>query len=151
MQDYQSGSINQQRLHQEVNKWNPKLRLALRVSGLGLILLLLPITVAVYNPDILRPIIKAGIPLQIASGLPIIGSAIQQAVVPEITVQELKKLIDSKATDFILIDVREPEEYAIAHVPSSILVPLLIEDRRNLNTWQLIALPWEKSHKKNKL
>ncbi|HEY9812614.1 MAG TPA: hypothetical protein V6D31_03620, partial [Candidatus Sericytochromatia bacterium] len=103
MQDYQSGSINQQRLHQEVNKWNPKLRLALRVSGLGLILLLLLIAVAVHNPDILRPIIKAGILLQIASGLPIIGSAIQQAEVLQITVHEIKKLINSKATDFILI------------------------------------------------
>ncbi|AFZ14846.1 hypothetical protein Cri9333_4041 [Crinalium epipsammum PCC 9333] len=49
MQDYQSGSINQQRLHQELNNWNPKLRFALRVSGLGLILLLLPIAAAVYN------------------------------------------------------------------------------------------------------
>jgi len=49
MQDYQSGSINQQRLHQDVNKWNPKLRLALRIGGLGLILLLLPIAFAVYK------------------------------------------------------------------------------------------------------
>jgi rhodanese-related sulfurtransferase len=124
MQDYQSGSINQQRLHQRHNEWNPKLRMALRISGLGIILLLLPIAFAVYNPDILRPIIKAGIPLQIASGLPIIGSAIQQAEVSQITVQELKKLIDSKANNFILIDVRDPEEYAIAQIPGSILVPL---------------------------
>lgn len=124
MQDYQSGSINQQRLHQGHNEWNPKLRLALQISGLGLILLLLPIAFAVYNPDILRPVIKVGIPLQVVSGLPLIGNAIQQAVVPEITVQELKKLINSKANDFILIDVREPEEYAIAHIPGSILVPL---------------------------
>lgn len=27
----------------------------------------------------------------------------------------------------------------------------LIEDQRNLNTWQLIALPWEKNYKNNKL
>ena len=61
MQDYQSGSINQQRLHQELNNWNPKLRFALRVSGLGLILLLLPIAVAVFDIHPRRE--RAGIPI----------------------------------------------------------------------------------------
>jgi len=40
----------------------------------------------------------------------------------EVTVQELKKLIDEKA-DFQLIDVREPYEYEIANLQGE-LIPL---------------------------
>jgi len=40
----------------------------------------------------------------------------------EITVQELKELIDSK-TDFQLIDVREPHEYDICHL-NGVLIPM---------------------------
>jgi adenylyltransferase/sulfurtransferase len=40
----------------------------------------------------------------------------------EVTVQELKALIDSKA-DFQLIDVREPHEYQIANLGAE-LIPL---------------------------
>jgi sulfur-carrier protein adenylyltransferase/sulfurtransferase len=40
----------------------------------------------------------------------------------EITVQELKKLIDSK-TDFQLIDVREPHEYDVCNLEGE-LIPM---------------------------
>ena len=40
----------------------------------------------------------------------------------EVTVQELKKLIDKKA-DFQLIDVREPNEYQVANLQGE-LIPL---------------------------
>lgn len=40
----------------------------------------------------------------------------------EVTVQELKKLMDSKA-DFQLIDVREPHEYDICHLNGE-LIPM---------------------------
>lgn len=43
--------------------------------------------------------------------------------VPEITVQELKKAMDTKE-DFDLIDVREPHEYQIARIPGARLIPL---------------------------
>ena len=50
-------------------------------------------------------------------------------MVSEITVQDLKKLIDLKPESFVLIDVRNINEYEIAHISGSILVPLLsIED-----------------------
>jgi adenylyltransferase/sulfurtransferase len=42
----------------------------------------------------------------------------------EMTVQELKQLIDSGASDFVLLDVRNPNEYEIARIPGSVLVPL---------------------------
>ena len=41
----------------------------------------------------------------------------------EITVQQLKAK-QNKSEDFLLIDVREPNEYAESHIPSSIPIPL---------------------------
>jgi adenylyltransferase/sulfurtransferase len=42
----------------------------------------------------------------------------------EMTVGELKQLIDSGAQDYVLLDVRNPNEYDIARIPGSVLVPL---------------------------
>jgi adenylyltransferase/sulfurtransferase len=42
----------------------------------------------------------------------------------EMTVQELKELLESGANDFVLLDVRNPNEYDIAKIPGSVLVPL---------------------------
>lgn len=44
--------------------------------------------------------------------------------ISEMTVVELKQLIDSGADDFVLIDVRNPNEYEIGKIPGSVLVPL---------------------------
>jgi adenylyltransferase/sulfurtransferase len=51
------------------------------------------------------------------------GACDARAVVPEISVQELKAKIDRKEK-FILLDVREPKEYAIAKIGGSTLIPL---------------------------
>jgi adenylyltransferase/sulfurtransferase len=48
--------------------------------------------------------------------------------VPEITVAELKKRMDRKEK-FVLIDVREPSEYAINQIPGSKLIPLGVLDQ----------------------
>ncbi|MEG4228463.1 molybdopterin-synthase adenylyltransferase MoeB [Microcoleus sp. N9_B2] len=48
----------------------------------------------------------------------------EQQKIPEMTVKELKKLIDSGAKDFVLLDVRNPNEYQIGQIPGSVLVPL---------------------------
>ncbi len=50
--------------------------------------------------------------------------AAQMAEIPEMTVQELKALMDSGAQDYVLVDVRNPNEYEIAKIPGAILVPL---------------------------
>jgi adenylyltransferase/sulfurtransferase len=44
--------------------------------------------------------------------------------IPEITAQEVKKMMDEKKP-FVLIDVREPHEFQICRIPGSTLVPLL--------------------------
>ncbi|MEO8892314.1 MAG: molybdopterin-synthase adenylyltransferase MoeB [Coleofasciculaceae cyanobacterium] len=48
----------------------------------------------------------------------------RQKEMSEMTVQELKQLFDSGATDYLLLDVRNPTEYEIAKLPGSVLVPL---------------------------
>ncbi|MEQ9552375.1 MAG: molybdopterin-synthase adenylyltransferase MoeB [Coleofasciculus sp. G3-WIS-01] len=44
--------------------------------------------------------------------------------IQEMTVQELKQLLDSGTKDFVLVDVRNPNEYEIAKIPGAVLVPL---------------------------
>jgi adenylyltransferase/sulfurtransferase len=48
----------------------------------------------------------------------------QQGELIEMSVQELKEIIESGAEDFVLIDVRNPHEYEIAKIPQSVLIPL---------------------------
>jgi adenylyltransferase/sulfurtransferase len=46
-----------------------------------------------------------------------------QAEIPTITVHQLKQMIDQGASDYVLVDVRNPEEYTIARIPGSTLIP----------------------------
>lgn len=47
-----------------------------------------------------------------------------QAALDEMSVSDLKALIDSGKDDFFLLDVRNPNEYEIAKIPGSTLIPL---------------------------
>ena len=51
----------------------------------------------------------------------------------EITVDELKKLLDEKRDDFVIIDVRTRLEYALYHIPTAINIPLSSIDENNIN------------------
>jgi sulfur-carrier protein adenylyltransferase/sulfurtransferase len=48
----------------------------------------------------------------------------RQKEMQEMTVQELKQLFDSGVKDYLLLDVRNPNEYEIAKFPNSVLIPL---------------------------
>jgi adenylyltransferase/sulfurtransferase len=76
------------------------------------------------NPE--RPVIDKLIDYQEFCGIPQAkaAEAAQQSTMEEITVTELKELIDSGKDDFLLLDVRNPNEYEIAKIPGSVLVPL---------------------------
>lgn len=43
---------------------------------------------------------------------------------PEITAEELRREMDEKGASLVLIDVREPHEWEIAHIPGAQLIPL---------------------------
>lgn len=76
------------------------------------------------NPE--RPVIEKLIDYEQFCGIPQAQAqeAKQQTEIPEMTVQELKQLLDSGAGDVVLLDVRNPHEYEIAKIPGSVLVPL---------------------------
>ncbi|MGF1541401.1 MAG: molybdopterin-synthase adenylyltransferase MoeB [Pleurocapsa sp.] len=80
------------------------------------------------NPE--RPVIEQLIDYQQFCGIPQAQAeaAKQQTAIPEMTVKELKQLMESN-NDFVLLDVRNPNEYQIAQIPGSVLIPLSeIED-----------------------
>lgn len=92
------------------------------------------ITVA-HKPDLLIPVINAGVPLKWAAPYSnVINFAIKRAETPQITSQQLKQLIDSKKTDYMLLDVRTPEEYKLSKIPGAVNVPLTeIEQGRGID------------------
>jgi rhodanese-related sulfurtransferase len=71
----------------------------------------------------------------------------QKAALAEMTVLELKALVDQGLPNTVLIDVRNPNEYDIARIPSAVLIPLpdieagpgVEKVRSLLNGRQLIA------------
>ncbi|AKG20611.1 molybdopterin-synthase adenylyltransferase MoeB [Calothrix sp. 336/3] len=78
------------------------------------------------RPNPVRPVIEKLIDYEQFCGIPQAQAqeAQQQMEIPEMTVVELKQLLDSGADDFVLIDVRNPNEYEIAKIPGSVLIPL---------------------------
>lgn len=78
------------------------------------------------RPNPVRPVIEKLIDYEEFCGIPQAKAeeAKQQMSVQEMTVQELKRLLDSGAEDYVLIDVRNPNEYEIAQIPGATLIPL---------------------------
>jgi len=78
------------------------------------------------RPNPVRPVIEKLIDYEQFCGITQAKAeeAKQQMEMAEITVKELKQLLDSSDRDFVLIDVRNPNEYDIAKIPGSVLVPL---------------------------
>ncbi len=78
------------------------------------------------RPNPIRPVIEKLIDYEQFCGIPQakMEEAKQQSAIPEMTVTELKTLLDSGQKDFVLLDVRNPNEYEIAQIPGAVLVPL---------------------------
>jgi adenylyltransferase/sulfurtransferase len=74
------------------------------------------------NPE--RPVIETLIDYEQFCGIPAAGDEPDTADIPEMTVRDLKTLLDSGAEDYVLIDVRNPIEHEIAQIPQAVLVPL---------------------------
>ncbi|MDJ0581922.1 molybdopterin-synthase adenylyltransferase MoeB [Crocosphaera sp.] len=76
------------------------------------------------NPE--RPIIEELVDYEQFCGIPQAQAAAteEKAAIPEISVKDLKDLMDHGADAFVLIDVRNVNEYEIARIPGSVLVPL---------------------------
>ncbi|MEH2138134.1 molybdopterin-synthase adenylyltransferase MoeB [Nostoc sp.] len=78
------------------------------------------------RPNPIRPVIEKLVDYEEFCGIPQAKAeeAKQQMESQEMTVKDLKELLDSGAKDFVLLDVRNPHEYDIAKIPGSVLVPL---------------------------
>ena len=78
------------------------------------------------RPNPTRPVINKLIDYEQFCGIPQAKAeeAKRQTEIPEMTVRELNELIESGADAFILVDVRNLNEYEIAKIPGSVLVPL---------------------------
>lgn len=78
------------------------------------------------RPNPVRPVIEKLIDYEEFCGIPQarMEEEKQQAEMPEMSVTELKQILDSGADDILLIDVRNPNEYEIAQIPGSVLIPL---------------------------
>ncbi|MDJ0511625.1 MAG: molybdopterin-synthase adenylyltransferase MoeB [Crocosphaera sp.] len=76
------------------------------------------------NPE--RPVIEELVDYEQFCGIPQAQAAEseEKAAIAEISVSELKDLMDHGADAFVLIDVRNVNEYEIARIPGSVLVPL---------------------------
>ncbi|MFQ3618671.1 MAG: molybdopterin-synthase adenylyltransferase MoeB [Cyanobacteriota bacterium] len=76
------------------------------------------------NPE--RPVIDKLIDYEEFCGIPQAKAmeAQQQSEMQEMTVTELKQLLDSGAEGYVVIDVRNPNEYEIAKIPGTTLIPL---------------------------
>lgn len=74
------------------------------------------------NPE--RPVIDKLIDYEQFCGIPQAQEQEEETEIPEMTVQELKQLMEQGADDYVLIDVRNPNEYEIANIPGAKLIPL---------------------------
>jgi adenylyltransferase/sulfurtransferase len=78
------------------------------------------------RPNPVRPVIEKLIDYEQFCGIPQAKAeeAKEANKLQEMTVTELKALLDSSADDYVLIDVRNPNEYQIAQIPQAVLIPL---------------------------
>jgi adenylyltransferase/sulfurtransferase len=74
----------------------------------------------------LRPDVRSRRPAQLVAAEPFFGllspEAAEAARESTVSAEELKALLDNDEP-LTLIDVREPDEYAFAHLPGSVLIP----------------------------
>ncbi|MEL6333989.1 MAG: molybdopterin-synthase adenylyltransferase MoeB [Cyanobacteria bacterium J06656_5] len=78
------------------------------------------------RPNPVRPVIEELIDYEQFCGIPdaAAAEAAQKAASAEMSVTELKGLLDSGVDNYLLLDVRNPNEYEIAKIPGSVLIPL---------------------------
>ena len=78
------------------------------------------------RPNPVRPVIEGLIDYEQFCGITDAqaAEAEQKAAMNEMSVTDLKGLLDSESSDYVLLDVRNPNEYEIAKIPGSVLVPL---------------------------
>ena len=76
------------------------------------------------DSDILIPLVRAGVLGWAAPYSNTIARVSEKAALPQISVQQLKQVVDSKDPNYLLLDVRTAEEFKVSHIPGGTLVPV---------------------------
>jgi molybdopterin/thiamine biosynthesis adenylyltransferase/rhodanese-related sulfurtransferase len=78
------------------------------------------------RPNPVRPVIDKLIDYEMFCGIPQqkANDMEAQQAIAEISVTELKSIIDGDTSDYLIIDVRNPNEWEIGKIPNTVLVPL---------------------------
>jgi sulfur-carrier protein adenylyltransferase/sulfurtransferase len=76
------------------------------------------------RPNPVRPVIEKLIDYEMFCGIPQATATESQAQIAEITVTELKAIIDSGASDYLIVDVRNPNEWEIGKIPNTFSISL---------------------------
>jgi adenylyltransferase/sulfurtransferase len=76
------------------------------------------------RPNPVRPVIEKLIDYEQFCGIPQAKEIEEKGIMQEMTVQELKEILDSNTGEYLLVDVRNPNEYEIGKIPHSVLIPL---------------------------
>lgn len=119
MKDISEHQSNLVKPHSNRQRWMIGCGVAVVLGSLGAFLAVR------YNPDLLVPLIRAGVPLAWASPYShTIAIATEHAAIPQISVQQLKQLVERKDSNYLLLDVRTPEEFKLSHIPGATLVPV---------------------------
>ena len=75
------------------------------------------------RPNPVRPVIDKLIDYEQFCGISP-ANTMTESQVPEITVQELKQIMDHQLDEYLIVDVRNPNEWEITRLPHTVLVPL---------------------------
>jgi len=75
------------------------------------------------RPNPVRPVIDKLIDYEQFCGIPQ-ANPMTETQVPEITVQELKQIMDHRLDEYLIVDVRNPNEWEITRLPHTVLIPL---------------------------
>ncbi|MEE3716667.1 molybdopterin-synthase adenylyltransferase MoeB [Tumidithrix elongata RA019] len=76
------------------------------------------------RPNPTRPVIEKLIDYEQFCGIPQAAATETQQPIAEMTVRELKQIIDAGAKDYLIVDVRNPNEWEIGKIPNTVLIPL---------------------------
>ncbi|MFM7470771.1 MAG: molybdopterin-synthase adenylyltransferase MoeB [Nodosilinea sp.] len=78
------------------------------------------------RPNPVRPVIDRLIDYEIFCGIPQASQEAEEErqAIAEMTVVELHQILTGGREDILLVDVRNPNEYEIARIPGSVLIPL---------------------------
>jgi rhodanese-related sulfurtransferase len=77
-----------------------------------------------HDPDHLRPLIAAGLPVKPLENWPVVGDVVLAAEMPQVSVPVLEKALETKAQTVLVVDVRTAAEFRKEHLPHAVNIPV---------------------------